>query len=107
MEGRGDPRFLESKSVWLKANCERANLGLSGLCHKRSALFLRLYHTPSALLLFFDRHRHRLQRIVVVVSGDDDDLVYNLHASKDLAKDRIGPIQAADVVHIVKIYQGF
>ncbi len=44
------------------------------------------------LFLHCHRHRDRLQRIVGFVSGGGDDLVHHRHASKDLTKNRIGPI---------------
>ena len=49
---------------------------------------------PVSSLLF---DRHRLQGIVAVVSGDDDDLVHHLHSPEDLAEDDVGSVQPAVV----------
>ena len=48
-------------------------------------------------ILLFDRHGHGdwLQGIVAVVPDCGDDLVHDIHPSKDLAEDGVGPVQPA------------
>jgi hypothetical protein len=49
------------------------------------------------LFLHCHRHRDRLQGIVGFVPGGGDDLVNDLHASKNFVEDGVGSVQPAVV----------